>query len=112
VPLALAGCVSDEEQRSMDQDKCYSFGFQPGTDALANCMMNQSAQRNEDEQRSLDRMNEQEWRDKDRKRKHHRKDKYVDSRPSFDRDGNPNFDKHGRYQGCNGMGCMVDNPDD
>lgn len=36
----------------------------------------------------------------------------IDPRPSFDRDGNPNFDTHGNWQGCHGMGCLVDNPDD
>jgi hypothetical protein len=35
----------------------------------------------------------------------------IDTRPQFDKDGNPNFDTHGNYQGCHGMGCLVDNPD-
>jgi hypothetical protein len=26
--------------------------------------------------------------------------------------GNPNFDKQGNYQGCHGIGCEVDTPDD
>ena len=112
VPLAAAGCVSVEDQRAMDQDKCASFGFQQGTDGFANCMMQQSTQRDYDEQRSLDRINAQEQRDRDRKKAHRRRDSYIDSRPSFDRDGNPNFDTQGNYQGCNGIGCQVDNPDD
>lgn len=29
----------------------------------------------------------------------------------FDKDGNPNYDTSGKYQGCHGMGCKVDNPD-
>lgn len=32
-------------------------------------------------------------------------------RGRFDREGNPNFDTKGNYQGCHGMGCVVDNPD-
>lgn len=39
-------------------------------------------------------------------------DDAIDTRPQFDRDGNPNFDTHGNYQGCHGAGCLVDNPDD
>jgi hypothetical protein len=35
----------------------------------------------------------------------------IDPRPSFDRDGNPNFDTQGNWQGCHGAGCLVDNPD-
>lgn len=36
----------------------------------------------------------------------------IDTRPSFDRQGNPNFDTHGNWQGCHGAGCLVDPPDD
>ncbi|MHA3841740.1 DUF3011 domain-containing protein [Sphingomonas aestuarii] len=35
----------------------------------------------------------------------------IDTRPSFDRDGNPNFDTKGNWQGCHGAGCLVDNPE-
>lgn len=35
----------------------------------------------------------------------------IDPRPSFDRQGNPNFDTQGNWQGCHGVGCLVDNPD-
>ncbi|RUY12737.1 hypothetical protein EN984_34770, partial [Mesorhizobium sp. M7A.F.Ca.CA.004.12.1.1] len=38
-------------------------------------------------------------------------DKAIDTRPQFDRQGEPNFDVHGNYQGCHGAGCLVDNPD-
>lgn len=41
-----------------------------------------------------------------------RGDEEIDTRPSFDREGNPNFDTKGNWQGCHGVGCMVDNPDD
>jgi hypothetical protein len=36
----------------------------------------------------------------------------IDTRPQFDRQGNPNFDTRGRYIGCHGVGCEVDPPDD
>jgi hypothetical protein len=36
----------------------------------------------------------------------------IDTRPQFDRQGNPNFDTRGRYIGCHGVGCAVDQPDD
>jgi hypothetical protein len=31
--------------------------------------------------------------------------------PQFDKDGNPNFDTEGNYQGPHGLGFLVDNPD-
>jgi hypothetical protein len=34
------------------------------------------------------------------------------SRPQYDKEGNPNFDTQGNYQGCRGIGCEVDVPDD
>lgn len=43
--LALAACVSPEEQRAMDQKHCAGFGFTPGTDAMANCLMQTAQQR-------------------------------------------------------------------
>jgi hypothetical protein len=39
-------------------------------------------------------------------------DQTIDRRPQYDRNGNPNFDKRGRYIGCHGIGCRVDDPDD
>ncbi|WP_348639330.1 hypothetical protein [Aquamicrobium sp. LC103] len=96
----------------MDQEKCASFGYRPGTDNFANCMMVQNSQRAEEEERSLDRMAAQEQRDRDRREARRRDDSDIDTRPSFDRDGNPNFDTQGNYQGCHGIGCEVDNPDD
>ena len=42
----LCSCgPTPEEQRAMDQQSCAGFGFQPGTDAFANCMMQTSQQR-------------------------------------------------------------------
>lgn len=34
----------------------------------------------------------------------------IDPRPQYDRNGEPNFDTHGNYQGCHGLGCEVDTP--
>ncbi|WP_246683458.1 hypothetical protein [Brucella anthropi] len=64
-PLAIAGCVTADE---VYQETCTSFGFRPGTDAFANCMMEQSARHDEDEQRAQDRIYAQEQRDRERKR--------------------------------------------
>ncbi|SFU23038.1 hypothetical protein [Mesorhizobium sp. YR577] len=41
-----------------------------------------------------------------------KRDRTIDNRPQFDRNGNPNFDTRGRYIGCHGIGCQVDDPDD
>lgn len=41
-----------------------------------------------------------------------RRGRAIDDRPQFDKDGNPNFDRRGRYIGCRGIGCEVDDPDD
>ena len=38
-PLLGAGCAQN------DQQACASFGFQPGTNAFANCMMERDSQR-------------------------------------------------------------------
>lgn len=35
----------------------------------------------------------------------------IDTRPAFDKAGNPNYDPKGAYIGCHGVGCLVDNPD-
>ena len=46
----LAGCgPTAEEQRAMDQQRCGGFGFAPGTEAYATCMM-KTAQQRQDEQ--------------------------------------------------------------
>lgn len=109
VPLAIVGCVTADE---VYQDTCTSFGFRPGTDAFANCMMEQSARHDEDEQRAQDRIYAQEQRDRERKRERRRREeRQIDTRPQFDKDGNPNFDTQGNYVGCHGVGCEVDNPD-
>lgn len=110
VPLAVAGCVTDEE---IDQDKCSSFGFSPGSNAFANCMMEQSARREDELRRYTEERHAREERDRERKKERKRREQsQIDDRPQFDRDGNPNFDTEGNYQGCHGVGCDVDNPDD
>ena len=34
----LAGCVSSEEQRALDEQKCRSYGFTQRNDAFAECL--------------------------------------------------------------------------
>ncbi|MBM2886533.1 hypothetical protein [Chromobacterium amazonense] len=46
--LALTACVSPQELHAMDQNACASFGFQPGTDGFAKCMMKQSEKRSQE----------------------------------------------------------------
>lgn len=36
--LLLAGCMTAEEQRAADEDKCRSYGFTRRNDAFAECM--------------------------------------------------------------------------
>jgi hypothetical protein len=43
--LGLAACVTPQERHAMDQNQCYAFGFEPGTDAFAECMMGLHQQR-------------------------------------------------------------------
>ncbi len=44
--LGLAACgLSPEEQRAADQQGCVGYGFRPGTDAFAHCMMATTQQR-------------------------------------------------------------------
>lgn len=107
LPLAVAGCVTAEE---VDQDKCSSFGFRPGTDAFANCMMEQSARHDDEERRYMDGLHERQERERKKERRR-REESQIDTRPQFDKDGNPNFDTQGDYIGCHGVGCQVDNPD-
>ncbi|WAX95213.1 hypothetical protein N7E70_026830 [Aminobacter sp. NyZ550] len=38
VAALLAGCVSAEEQRARDEDKCRSYGFTKRNDAFAECL--------------------------------------------------------------------------
>lgn len=36
--VMLAGCVSAEEQRARDEEKCRSYGFAKRNDAFAECL--------------------------------------------------------------------------
>ncbi|WP_298964572.1 hypothetical protein [uncultured Methylobacterium sp.] len=37
--LAVSACVTAREQQAMDRGRCAEYGFEPGTDAFAQCMM-------------------------------------------------------------------------
>lgn len=49
--LTVTGCISAEEQMQRDQASCSAFGFSPGSDAFAQCVM-QTANRREDNNRA------------------------------------------------------------
>ena len=55
----LGGCgviaALDQMSREADQQACDGFGFRRGTDAYSNCMMQQAAQREQEDQRARDR---------------------------------------------------------
>ncbi|WP_434627911.1 hypothetical protein [Chromobacterium sp. CV08] len=53
---ALTACASPEEIRAMDQRTCTGYGFQPGTDNYANCMMKQSDKRDQESRDARARM--------------------------------------------------------
>lgn len=56
----LSGCVSQKELQAADRQHCAGYGFMPGTDAFANCMMMQANQR--EEQQAAARRDQQ-WRE-------------------------------------------------
>jgi hypothetical protein len=43
--LGLAACVTPRERHAMDRNRCYAFGFEPDTDAFAECRMGLHQQR-------------------------------------------------------------------
>jgi hypothetical protein len=53
--VGLSSCVTDEEQRgrdlALDRNRCSGLGFQPGSQALAQCMDTASANRAADQDR-------------------------------------------------------------
>lgn len=59
----LTGCGLDAALNRMKmaqfREKCAGFGFQPGTDAFANCMMRQSTERDQFIQHIGDQENKQ-----------------------------------------------------
>lgn len=115
LPLAITGCVSTEDQQAADRQKCSSYGFAPGTDAFANCMMNSDWKRDDDQRQTMQSLEQQDRRDRQRLNQLDNtagtSAGMIDNRPQFDKDGNPNFDTQGNYIGCHGVGCQVDNPD-
>lgn len=61
----LGGCAAlDRMEQKADQQACERFGFKMGTDAYANCLMQQAAQHKEEDQRVMDRQKMQELRKK------------------------------------------------
>ena len=36
--VILSGCMTAEEQRAADEDKCRGYGFRARTDAFAECL--------------------------------------------------------------------------
>ena len=64
----LAGCaaagLTPEQRRAADQQTCMGYGFQPGSESFANCMMQtaqrrqDAAQRNQEAQRNQQMQNE------------------------------------------------------
>jgi hypothetical protein len=39
VTAAAGGCVSAQEQRGYDEERCRSYGFRQATDAFARCLL-------------------------------------------------------------------------
>ncbi|MBP0580510.1 hypothetical protein J8I29_14395 [Labrys sp. LIt4] len=132
----LAGCKTDEQQRAIDMRNdnrlCQAQGFAPGSQALAECMNTAAQSRAADKARQAaaqqaqaarDQANWDAWRQKAANNGNSNSswnnnsswsqsnNQTIDTRPQFDRQGNPNFDTQGNYQGCHGIGCQVDNPD-
>lgn len=49
----LAGCVDPAEQARSDAAACEAYGFRPGTDAYANCLMTRDRDRRNAESDAL-----------------------------------------------------------
>lgn len=60
VAAPMGGCADPAqvrtEQRADDQQRCSDYGYAPGTDAFADCMMHRSDRREAREQRDNDRL--------------------------------------------------------
>lgn len=56
--LTLSGCVSSTQQTAQNmaaqRERCHAFGFQPGTQGFADCMMTLSMQQSELRQRTFE----------------------------------------------------------
>ena len=130
----LTGCVSPEQQRAIDlqndANKCADAGFKPGSEAMARCMNTASQMRINDEDREawIQQQQDEEWNRQQREQQKateawmnsppgtlpsslQKSDSTNGTTPQFDKNGEPNFDTHGNYQGCHGVGCLVDDPD-
>ena len=46
--IGLSGCVTDAQQIAEDQEKCFDYGFTPGTSAFAKCRMTLDQRRGDD----------------------------------------------------------------
>jgi hypothetical protein len=132
--LTLAGCVSPEQQRAInlqnDANKCADTGFKPGSEAMARCMNTAAQMRMNEENREalIYQQREEKWEKQQREQKkaheawmnsqrkalspsRQNSSTTIDTTPQFDKNGEPNFDTQGNYQGCHGIGCLVDDPD-
>ncbi|EPA1042888.1 hypothetical protein ACQZWC_004600 [Enterobacter bugandensis] len=132
--LVLAGCVSPEQQRAMDlqsdANQCAATGFKPGSEAMARCMRTAAQMRINDEDREarIQQQQDEEWNKRQREEQKATEawmnsppgtspsspqgsGSTIDTTPQFDKNGEPNFDTQGNYQGCHAVGCLVDDPD-
>ena len=44
----LSGCVTPQERRAGDEGRCRSYGFRPGTEAFAKCLLDIDLSRDAD----------------------------------------------------------------
>jgi hypothetical protein len=58
--LVVAACVSPAEQKAADTKQCQGYGFTPGSDAFANCMMT-IANRRADQMRHWQEEQNRQW---------------------------------------------------
>jgi hypothetical protein len=70
--VLLGGCNAivalEQMDREADQQACDSFGFRRATDAYSNCMMQQAARREEEDQRAQ-RLRDREAFERERRRR-------------------------------------------
>ncbi|HEI8866043.1 TPA: hypothetical protein SLG40_001528 [Serratia odorifera] len=124
----LSGCVSPEQQAAMDRAQCSGYGFKADSVEFAQCMQKIDIHR--DEMLAAENAQWQQRMALEERKKARQDDKHnstntvvvihrdteetLDKTPAFDRQGNPNFDADGNYQGPHGIGALVgpeDNPD-
>lgn len=63
LPLVLSGCqtVTPEERRAIDLRTCAGYGFKPGTDAMARCLLDLDLDRRADMRSWRDQQNRTMW---------------------------------------------------